>query len=272
MKQNILNEDDDYSDEEIDIDQIDLIEYQIPPRSPPKLDRFQAEIIDIVSNGGQEGIILKKELTNQTLVIKMKDFDPNCKLLQLYPNTINVFEFCLPCGNFPFEEPKARPVDFPDFTLEEISSCQWTPVMSILDYLKAIKKNLSNLGHFHVDQNLELKRRILIVDPNVFHLKIMHDNLSMHGYYSCDVSTNGYEAIELASKFAYHAVIIEYSLSLMNGLETALKIRDENRHDTYPQIIVLSPPDAVSSSYCNVEILEKPIYSWKLTKGLGSFW
>eukprot|EP01097_Dermamoeba_algensis_P008537 TRINITY_DN572_c0_g1_i6.p1 TRINITY_DN572_c0_g1~~TRINITY_DN572_c0_g1_i6.p1 ORF type:complete len:262 (+),score=58.25 TRINITY_DN572_c0_g1_i6:59-844(+) len=250
----------DSEDEEVDLDQIDLTEYQKPPL---KLNRFQTELIDILSNGGKDGIILKKELTNQTLVIEMKDFDPNSQLLQLYPDSTNVLEIILEFKNFPFDGPKVSLIDFPDFTLEEISSCQWTPVMSILDYLKAIKKNLSNLGHFHVDQNLELKRRILIVDPNVFHLKIMHDNLSMHGYYSCDVSTNGYEAIELASKFAYHAVIIEYSLPLMNGLETAslIKKKDLNTHSC---VICLNVPD-YALNLLGIDIFQKPIYLKELT-------
>eukprot|EP01097_Dermamoeba_algensis_P008538 TRINITY_DN572_c0_g1_i7.p1 TRINITY_DN572_c0_g1~~TRINITY_DN572_c0_g1_i7.p1 ORF type:complete len:219 (+),score=43.74 TRINITY_DN572_c0_g1_i7:297-953(+) len=189
----------------------------------------------------------------------MKDFDPNSQLLQLYPNAINVFEFTLEFKNFPFDAPVVTPVGFPDFTLEEITSYQWTPVMSILDYLKAIKKNLPKLGHFD-GQNPKL-RRVLIVDSNVINLKILHDNLSRIGHI-CTVTTNGYEAIQLASNEVYSAIIIEFSLPLMNGLETALTIKESYlNNDNEALIFLLGSPDALPSSALNcIKGWSKPIY------------
>jgi signal transduction histidine kinase/CheY-like chemotaxis protein len=90
-------------------------------------------------------------------------------------------------------------------------------------------------------------RNVLIVDDNHTNLEIMHDMLQYWNI-SSDICDNGQEAIELlkqthAEGHDYDAIILDYQMPGMDGIEVASKIRSDISLPTETLVMMFSSTD-----------------------------
>ena len=109
-----------------------------------------------------------------------------------------------------------------------------------------------------MDQKLHAK--VMLVDDEEDFLKILADRLEMRGL-KVTAATRGEEAIDLADKQNFDAIVIDLAMPGMDGLETLKRIK-ENHPDA--EIIMLSGQGTVKKGVEAMKLgaedfLEKPI-------------
>jgi CheY-like chemotaxis protein len=72
-------------------------------------------------------------------------------------------------------------------------------------------------------------KSVLCVDDTPYVLQMLEMFLSAVGYHALTAS-NGREAIQLASNFALHAVILDYEMPELSGLDVARILKQEHPH------------------------------------------
>lgn len=82
-----------------------------------------------------------------------------------------------------------------------------------------------------------MPNHILIVDDNQIMRRALRDLLSGDGNAVCEEAANGLEAIEIARTFHPDFVVLDFSMPLMNGLETAQQLK---RMMPHPHIVMLT--------------------------------
>ncbi len=85
--------------------------------------------------------------------------------------------------------------------------------------------------------------RVLLAEDNLVNQKIMRRMFESLGL-SCDVASNGAEAIELWRRGSYELVLLDSHMPLGNGCETARLIRQEERGDSRTPLYALIAPTA----------------------------
>lgn len=90
------------------------------------------------------------------------------------------------------------------------------------------------------EQHLQApEARILVVDDNKMNLKVATGILKLNGIVP-DTAMSGMEAIEMLKKHRYHMVLLDHMMPDMDGVETLMKIREENLAPWETAIIVLT--------------------------------
>lgn len=91
--------------------------------------------------------------------------------------------------------------------------------------------------------NLENIRQVLVTDDNEHNRTILRDMLSLK-HIRCDEAKNGAEAVEkITSGKKYDALIIDYMMPEMNGIDTIKKIREHLNAEQQPVILLYSSSD-----------------------------
>ena len=108
---------------------------------------------------------------------------------------------------------------------------------------------------------------VLIVDDEQEYLDIMAERLDGRGY-SVDKANNGLEALEKIDGASYDAIVLDFMMPGMDGLETLRRIRAK-RPDL--QVILLTGHATVQSGVQAIKLgaldfLEKPAEIEKLTE------
>ncbi|MBW8687545.1 PAS domain S-box protein [Chitinophaga rhizophila] len=88
-------------------------------------------------------------------------------------------------------------------------------------------------------ENMDLVKQVLIVDDNENNRIIVRRMLQLKNI-NCDEAANGIEALQfLMTKQHYDAILMDYHMPVMDGLETIRKIRDNFSNHAYEPAIVL---------------------------------
>ena len=108
---------------------------------------------------------------------------------------------------------------------------------------------------------------VLIVDDEPEYLEIMAERLDGRGY-AVDQAKNGMEALEKIEETSYDAIVLDFMMPGMDGLETLKRIRAK-RPDL--QVILLTGHATVQSGVEAIKLgaldfLEKPAEIEKLTE------
>lgn len=106
----------------------------------------------------------------------------------------------------------------------------------------------------------KLHAKVMLVDDEEDFLKILADRLEMRGL-KVTAATRGEEAIDLADKQNFDAIVIDLAMPGMDGLETLKRIK-ENHPDA--EIIMISGQGTVKKGVEAMKLgaedfLEKPI-------------
>src|SRR6516165_10609876 len=68
-------------------------------------------------------------------------------------------------------------------------------------------------------------KAVVIVDDNAFLRRIVGNAFLENGFSACDEAENGKEGIEVVKKVKPDLAILDLSMPIMNGLETAMVLR-----------------------------------------------
>jgi len=116
--------------------------------------------------------------------------------------------------------------------------------------------------------NLENIKNVLIVDDNDHNRNIIRDMLSLK-HIRCDEAVNGVEAFEkIKTGKKYDAVIIDYMMPEMNGIDTIKKIREYSGTAPLPVILLYSSSDdAMINAECEkLEVKQKLVKPIKVNQ------
>jgi len=117
--------------------------------------------------------------------------------------------------------------------------------------------------------------RFLVVDDMGTMLIVLRNKLKELGYHDVTTAENGYEAFALLEKRQienpseqFQAVISDWMMPVMNGLELLVKIREDERFKAIPFMLVTAEGEAKSIQKSIVlecdGYLQKPINTEKL--------
>jgi len=122
--------------------------------------------------------------------------------------------------------------------------------------------------------------RFLVVDDMGTMLIVLRNKLKELGYQDVTTAENGHEAFKLLEKrqledpsHQFQAVICDWMMPVMNGLELLVKIREDERFKSIPFMLVTAEGEAKSIHKSSVlecdGYLQKPINTEKLGRLLS---
>lgn len=116
----------------------------------------------------------------------------------------------------------------------------------------------------------QLQAKVLLVDDEEDFIKTLSQRLEMRGL-KVSAATRGEDAVSLAEKQSFDAIVVDLAMPGMDGLET-LKLIKENNPDA--EIIMLSGQGTVKASTEAMKLgaedfLEKPVDMKELLEKIG---
>lgn len=86
----------------------------------------------------------------------------------------------------------------------------------------------------------KVKHQILLVEDNDIDQLTIFKILAKSNYFFLDIVSNGFEAVEAVKKTHYDAILVDYRMPLINGVETAKAIRglSDKKKNNVPIILV----------------------------------
>ena len=101
--------------------------------------------------------------------------------------------------------------------------------------------------------------RVLLVDDEVEFLTALAERLRTRGL-EVEVATNGNDAIAMAGKKTFHAVVLDYAMPGLDGIETLKALLE---HDPNMQVMLLTGQATIRAAVeatrmGAVDVLEKP--------------
>jgi CheY-like chemotaxis protein len=104
--------------------------------------------------------------------------------------------------------------------------------------------------------------RILVVDDEAMARRSLCQLLQMSGYF-CAVAADGAQALELVQAFQPHAIILDLMMPVMDGYETARRLKDDAKTRAIPILALTAsstPEDRRQALRAGVDdFLTKPI-------------
>ena len=130
-------------------------------------------------------------------------------------------------------------------------------------------KIADNLENNNTENNLEeikeKSAKILVAEDNATNQKLVKNLLNKLGL-SCDIASNGQEALDLFKKNKYNLILLDCQMPVMDGFESASEIRKyENEHNLEPISILALTASAFEQdkekclSFGMNDIITKPI-------------
>ncbi len=126
-----------------------------------------------------------------------------------------------------------------------------------------------------INNNLSRIRRVLVVDDNANNRLIVRDMLNQQ-HIEVQQASNGIEALQLLQQYAYDAIVMDYHMPYMDGLQVIRHIRNDLRLIKERARIVLlhsSSDEQYVAKECaelGVEVrIVKPIKSYQLFSALS---
>lgn len=96
-------------------------------------------------------------------------------------------------------------------------------------------------------EQLDFTKKILIVDDNAHNRTILRNMLQLLSI-QCDVTDNGQDALSRLVDEHYEAIIMDYHMPEMDGLETIKRIRQRHDNIDLPIILLTSSSDNIEPS------------------------
>ncbi|OGQ90974.1 MAG: hypothetical protein A2289_00670 [Deltaproteobacteria bacterium RIFOXYA12_FULL_58_15] len=112
--------------------------------------------------------------------------------------------------------------------------------------------------------------RVLLIDDEVDFVEALAERLRTRGL-EVDVATNGEDGIAKSKSASYSAVVLDFSMPGMNGIETLRALREYN---SSIRVLLLTGQATVKAAIAAtrlgaVDILEKPIDIATLLEKIG---
>ena len=115
---------------------------------------------------------------------------------------------------------------------------------------------------------------VLVVDDNIMNLNLMKA-LIKRTKMQIDVASSGKECLELTKKKAYHLILMDHMMPVMDGVETLRALRAETNNPNRKAVVVALTANAIAGSremylgYGFDDYLSKPIEADKLDELLS---
>ena len=90
-----------------------------------------------------------------------------------------------------------------------------------------------------VTSNLPSSLRILLAEDHPINQQVIVEQLAALGYHA-DCTANGQEALDLLAKKSYNLVLMDCQMPVLDGYETAQKLREREKGDRHTFIIALT--------------------------------
>jgi signal transduction histidine kinase len=99
---------------------------------------------------------------------------------------------------------------------------------------------------------------ILVAEDDAFNLEVVQELLSMEGVI-VDLATNGEQAVDLARRNPYQAILLDLQMPVLNGIEACALIRQIAHHATTPILGLTSGTLADSRQECRQAGIDEQI-------------
>lgn len=87
------------------------------------------------------------------------------------------------------------------------------------------------------DRNIEMPKKVMIVEDNELNMKLFRDLIETSGYISIQ-TRSGLEALEIARQHKPDIIIMDIQLPEISGLEITKQIKEDNELQDIPVIAV----------------------------------
>ncbi|KJZ82189.1 Chemotaxis protein CheV [Candidatus Liberibacter solanacearum] len=87
------------------------------------------------------------------------------------------------------------------------------------------------------DRNIEMPKKVMIVEDNELNMKLFRDLIETSGYMSIQ-TRSGLEALEIARQHKPDIIIMDIQLPEISGLEITKQIKEDNELQDIPVIAV----------------------------------
>lgn len=91
----------------------------------------------------------------------------------------------------------------------------------------------------YVTPNLASSLRILLAEDHPINQQVIVEQLAALGY-QADCAANGQEALDLLAQKSYHLVLMDCQMPVLDGYETAQKLREREKGDRHTFVIALT--------------------------------